>query len=243
VSYEEESGKGTAAEVDAGSTADAAIVGEPTSLRVCVAHKGVLRLRVTTRGRSAHASEPWEGDNAISRMAPVISALDSLAARVSERRDPLLGPATLTATLIEGGIGRNVVPPQCSLVLDRRLLPGDTAAEAQAAIERVAAALGASVEPLSLAEGAATPQDAPIALAALAARDAVVGGSSQAVGFGACCDMHHLVHGGGIPTVILGPGDLSQAHKADEHVAIDEVVRAVEIYRRTALSWLAADRR
>jgi succinyl-diaminopimelate desuccinylase len=239
VSYEEESGRGTAAEVGAGTTADAAIVGEPTDLRVCVAHKGVLRVRVTTSGRSAHASEPWEGDNAISRMAPVIAALDSLATRVSERRDPLLGPATLAATLIEGGIGRNVVPPRCGLVLDRRLLPGETAAEARAGIERVAAAFDAAVEPLSLAEGAATPPDAPIVRAALAARDAVLGGRSSAAGFGACCDMGHLADRGRIPTVILGPGSLSQAHKADEHVVIEEVVRAVEIYRSLALSWLA----
>ncbi len=76
VSYEEENGRGTHAEVAAGTRADAAVVGEPTSLRVCVAHKGVLRLRVTTRGKAAHASEPWEGANAISAMAPVIGALD-----------------------------------------------------------------------------------------------------------------------------------------------------------------------
>ncbi len=78
--------------------------------------------------------------------------------------------------------------------------------------------------------------------AALAARDAVLGGRSEAVGFGACCDMTHLANGGGMPTVILGPGRLAQAHQADEHIETADLERAVDIYRRLALDWLEAPR-
>jgi len=245
VSYEEESGLGTHAEVVSGTRADAAVVGEPTGLDVCAAHKGVLRLRVTTRGRSAHASEPWEGINAISKMARVIVALDELAAAIGANRDHLLGPATLATTVIEGGIGRNVVPPSCSILLDRRLLPSDSAAEARREVETVLARLAASdvdlradVEEVSLAEAAETAPESTIVRAALSARDAVLGGPSRAVGFGACCDMWHLANEGGIPTVILGPGSLSQAHKTDEHIEVADLERAVEIYRRLVLDWL-----
>ncbi len=238
VAYEEQSGLGTQAEVVGGTRADAAVVGEPTDLQVCVAHKGVLRLRVSTRGKAAHASEPWEGANAISAMAPVITALDRLAAQVTVLRDPLLGPATLATTMIEGGIGRNVVPPACSVLLDRRLLPGESAAEARAAVEAAVAPLGGAVEDVSLTEAASTAADAPIALAALGARTAVVGGPSRAVGFGACCDMSFLRNKGDIPTVILGPGSLSQAHKSDERIEVAELKQAVEVYRRLALDWL-----
>ncbi len=240
VSYEEENGRGTHAEVAAGMRADAAVVGEPTSLQVCVAHKGVLRLRVTTRGRAAHASEPWEGANAISAMAPVIGALDALAGRLGQRRDPLLGPATLVTAMIEGGIGRNVVPPACSILIDRRLLPDENAVDAREEVEALVRPLAAEVEEVSLAEAAGIEPQAAIARAALAARAAVLGEPSRAVGFGACCDMWHLTKQGGIPTVILGPGSLSQAHKTDEHIDVAELDRAVEIYRRVALDWLGA---
>ncbi len=242
VACEEDSGLGTQAEVDAGTRADAAVVGEPTDLRVCVAHKGVLRLRVTARGKAAHASEPWEGANAISAMAGVIAALDQLGARIEMRRDPLLGPATLVMTMIEGGIGRNVVPPACSVLLDRRLLPGEDAAAARAEVEAVASPLGCRVEQVSLAEAASTPADAPIAVAALGARSHTLGQPSQAEGFGACCDMGHLVNRGAIPTVILGPGSLSQAHKTDEHIEISQLELAVDLYRRLALDWLEGRR-
>lgn len=238
VAYEEQSGLGTQAEVAAGTRADAAVVGEPTGLQVCVAHKGVLRLRVSTHGRAAHASEPWEGDNAISRMTAVLAALEGLAARIAGRRDPLLGPATLVPTMIEGGIGRNVVPPACSLLLDRRLLPAEGGEQARVEVEAVVAPLGCTVEQITLVEPAATPADAAIVRTALGARTAMLGDPSQAVGFGACCDMSFLRNDGAIPTVILGPGSLSQAHKSDEHIEVGELERAVEVYRRLALDWL-----
>ena len=93
-----------------------------------------------------------------------------------------------------------------------------------------------------MAEAAGVPPEAPIARAALSARSAALGEPSQALGFGACCDMGHLTRRGGIPAVILGPGSLAQAHKADEHIELADLERAVDIYRRLAWDWLAAPR-
>jgi len=245
VAFEETQGLGTEAEVLGGTKADAAIVGEPTGLELHIAHKGVARIDVTTRGKPAHASEPWEGTNAISKMGKVILALDELAETVSKKRDPLLGKATLAVTRINGGIGLNVVPPQCKISLDRRLLPSENPEEAQKEIDSVLrrleaedASFKAETSLFSAAEAAATPEEAPIVQEALRSRTEVLGTPSNAGGFAACCDMWHLKNQGGIPTVILGPGKLNMAHKRDECIEVSELEQAVEIYRNIALRWL-----
>ncbi len=244
VGYEEESGIGTESEVKAGVLADAAVIGEPTELKVHVAHKGVLRLVIRTHGKAAHSSEPWEGINAISKMGRIITALDCLAEEISRRKDPLLGPATLAVTQIEGGIGRNIIPPGTRLVLDRRLLPQETPESAQKEIQRVLDQLGEadpemklSVELLSCAESAATAPEERIVQTALQSCTQVLGEESQPEGFVACCDMRFLRNQGNVPSIILGPGSLDQAHKIDEFVSIDHYLKAVAIYRHLAESW------
>ena len=245
VAFEESNGLGTQVEVFGGTKADAAIVGEPTGLELHIAHKGVARIDITTRGKPAHASEPWEGTNAISKMGKVILALDELSETVSRRGDPLLGKATLAVTRIDGGIGLNVVPPRCTISLDRRLLPSETPEQAQAEIEVVLRRLEAEDPSLqtrmslfSAAEAASTPEEAQIVQEALRGRTEVLGAPSKAGGFAACCDMWHLKNQGGIPTVILGPGKLNMAHKRDEYIEVSELKQAVEIYRNIALRWL-----
>ena len=245
VGFEEESGLGTETEVTDGILADAAIIGEPTGLQVHVAHKGVLRLTITTHGKAAHSSEPWEGTNAISKMGRVIAHLDRLAESVSDRQDPLLGPATLALTQIQGGIGRNIIPPSSRLVLDRRLLPDETPETAQKEIEAALDQLQNedsdfkhTVELLSRAESAATPVEEQIVQVALNSRSEVLNEDSEAAGFGACCDMRFLRNQGNVPSVILGPGSLSLAHKIDEFIPIDEYLKAVKLYRQIALNWL-----
>ena len=244
VGYEEESGIGTESEVKAGVLADAAVIGEPTELKVHVAHKGVLRLVILTHGKAAHSSEPWEGINAISKMGRIISALDRLAEEVSQRKDPLLGPATLAVTQIEGGIGRNIIPPGSRLVLDRRLLAHETPESAQEEIQQALdrlrdedPELKLTVELLSRAESAATSPDEQIVRTALESRTQVLGEPSHPEGFVACCDMRFLRNQGRVPAIILGPGSLDQAHKIDEYVSIDEYLKAVAIYRQLAENW------
>ncbi len=245
VAYEEESGLGTEAEVTGGTLADAAIIGEPTELQVHVAHKGVVRLAVTTHGKAAHASEPWEGVNAISKMGGVTACLDRLAEEIFQRVDPLLGPATLAVTKVEGGIGRNIIPPSCRLVLDRRILPKETLESAQKEIEdaldrlqKEDPHLKVTVKLLSFAEAAATSPEDRIVQVALGSRSEVLQEVSEAGGFGACCDMRFLKNQGRVPSIILGPGSLSLAHKTDEFVQIDEYLKAVDLYQRIVLNWL-----
>lgn len=247
VALEETAGRGSEIEVTEGPRAGAVVVGEPTDLDVCVAHKGILRLRVTVLGKAAHASEPWVGQNAITAMQPVIREIERLAVRLSARTEDPVGPASLAITTVEGGTAINVIPARCSITLDRRLLPGENVSDARAEIEatvREALLVGGvqgRVEPISVADAAATPRDAPIVRTALDAV-AAAGGSLRPRGFGACCDMYLFAGKGGMPCVILGPGSLGQAHHADEAVPMGAVRRAARVYTDLARRWLGAGR-
>ena len=230
VGAEESAGRGTLRGVEAGLAAEAAVIGEPTGLGVCICHKGVLRLRVRTRGTAVHASEPWNGKNAVSGMAEVIRAVDRHAEEVCGRTHPLLGRASLAVTGIRGGLARNVVPPSCEISLDRRLLPEEDPDTAEEEIRRITAEHGAITERELVARAAETPATDRVVGLALQARDGVIGDEGHAQGFTACCDMRFLTHEGGIPCVILGPGNLTEAHTADEYVEISHVEKASRIY-------------
>jgi acetylornithine deacetylase/succinyl-diaminopimelate desuccinylase family protein len=244
VACEETRGRGTRKVVEEGLRVEAAVVGEPTSLRVHIAHKGVLRLRIAMSGRAAHASRPDEGVNAIAGMAALVVDLERLADRIAGSTHALLGHATLTVTRIEGGQADNVVPERCVIGVDRRLLPGEGADEAQAQVQRVVSGvcerfpgLRADIEVTHDLHPAQTSPDAEIVRCGLRCSRDVTGSAMEPEGFPACCDMVYLSEAG-IPTFILGPGDLAQAHVADEHVVLAQVRQAAEIYARLALGWL-----
>ena len=111
-------------------SADAAIVTEPTALRVCVAHKGFVWAELETRGRAAHGSRPAEGIDAITRMAPALGRLAELQARLdASPGHELVGPGSVHASLIEGGQELSSYPARCVLSLERRTEPAETAGD------------------------------------------------------------------------------------------------------------------
>jgi acetylornithine deacetylase len=215
----------------------AAIVGEPTRLEVVRAHKGVLRFRLETIGRAAHSARPDEGINAIDHMTVVLSALRSAFAAEPPIPHPLLGGATFTVTQIEGGIAPNVVPERCAVVIDRRLLPGESAGAVLAWVDGQLDLLRQADpqlhvqrdEPFVVDDALETAPEAPLVQAALAARTAVLGASS-AIGVPFGTDGSKLAARAGIPTIVLGPGDIAQAHTADEWIEVEQLVQAVQIY-------------
>ena len=116
--------RGVAHAVEKGLTATAAIVGEPTSLRPIVAHKGAVRFRIVTHGKAAHTSRPENGDNAILQMVEVIDWLrERLEPAIAMRDHPRLTSPTMTIGTITGGTGVNIVPDRCAIEIDRRSLP------------------------------------------------------------------------------------------------------------------------
>lgn len=221
-----------------------AVVGEPTGLRPVVAHKGVVRWRLSTVGRAAHGSRPEEGSNAIDQMAEVLQALRRLQPVFQGRQHPLVGCPTLNVGRIWGGIGVNVVPDRCTIEVERRLVPGEHHATALAEIDAVLAELRECTpsvrvereEPFVTTPTLGTPADAAVVAAVRqACRDVGVSDEPTGVPYGS--DASKLWTYGGVPSVVLGPGSIDQAHTAEEYVSLDELCQAVEIYVRTALNW------
>ena len=230
--------------VDSGFRPAAAVVGEPTNLEVIIAHRGGVRLGITTKGRAAHSSKPSEGLNAIVKMAEVIRALDrQLAPRLLERRHPLVGPATLSVGTIRGGLQSNVVPDRCQIDVDRRLNPGETPQAAVAEIEALLRGLQANdpdlqweleVPPYTPVPMETRP-DAKIVEVARQAVEATLG--RVAVGGVAYGTDASPLSAVGVPCVVLGPGDIAQAHSIEEFVDLAQVAQAAEIFATVMLSY------
>jgi acetylornithine deacetylase len=240
---DEESGfSGASRLVQSGFRADGAVVSEPTELEVVVAHKGCLRWKIRTAGRAAHSSKVHLGVNAIAKMARSICALEeTLGAAYATRQHPLLGPPTWNAGLISGGIQVNTVPDSCTIHIDRRLLPGETGEtvypefqDVLARLEREDPDFHCEMEAPTLEDPPLeTPQESPVVSAASEACRRVLGKSSV-VGVPFGTDASKLSRAG-IPSIVLGPGSIDQAHTAVEYVSIPQVVQAAAIYAEIML--------
>jgi succinyl-diaminopimelate desuccinylase len=213
-----------------------AIVGEPTQLTLAIAHKGCVRWRIHTRGRSVHSSQAALGVNAIDAMVDLLAGLRSeLTPLGGGRHHELVGEASLAVCTIHGGVAVNVIPDECVVEVDRRTIPGEEPAavdaELRAAVERVVArhpGLRVEVEPPFVAEPAlGTPPEAAVVQALAAAATRVLGRAPLlGVPFGTDAGALAEV---GIPTVVFGPGSIDLAHTTEESVALADVARAAEI--------------
>ena len=213
---------------------DAAIIAEPTNLQVVIAHKGAVRWRCKTRGRAAHSSQPHLGDNAVYKMARVLSALEAYAKHVGEHvpKHRLCGPTTLSVGTIRGGLSVNTVPDVCTIEIDRRLLPGEKAMDAyQQVIEFVKGYPGIdfNVEhETPYLKGEALSDDHNGALAdrlSKVVKELFGCGDKVGVPYGTNASK---IASTGIPSVVFGPGSIDQAHTADEWLSIDELTKASE---------------
>lgn len=226
---EEHASIGMEALVGSGVVADAAVVCEPTSLSVMPAHKGFLWIDARVRGRAAHGSRPDAGVDAIAHMGHLLVAFEEEAGRL--RRDTgheLLGPASLHAGTIRGGSAPSVYPDRCHLVVERRTLPGETAAAVMEEVERVVAAarrrcpeLDASVSPGLFRAGTEVPASSPLVpgLREACNRAGIPGDVRGMTAWVDACFLNES----GTPAVCFGPGSIAQAHTADEWVSVSEV--------------------
>ncbi len=238
---DEEAGfRGVTHFVQQGWRADEAVVGEPTELAMVVAHKGVLRWHIETRGRAAHASTPGLGRSAILDMARVIGRLEAdYLPRLRSRRHPLLGEATFNIGRIHGGTQVNVVPDHCLIDVDRRYLPGETEASVLAEVEAILAALRAEHpelqvhcrEPYLVSPPLTDAQNAAVSETLARAHAEVLGQAPARVGAPYGTDASKL-QVAGIPAVVYGPGSIAQAHRPDEHVEIQAIRQAAAVYAR-----------
>jgi succinyl-diaminopimelate desuccinylase len=209
--------------------AGALLVAEPTGGVPHVAHKGVLWARATAEGKSAHASSPHLGRNAIYPLAAAVAAIASL--RLDTEPHPILGEVTLNVGTISGGAGINLVPDRAEAGIDVRTVPGMTSARV---LEQLRAAAGPEVrlEPiLDLAPVATDPAD-PFVQSAFAVAGSSGGGLAYFTDAAALAPAY-----GNPPTVIWGPGEAAQAHQTDEWAAVEKIEAAAEGFFEVARRW------
>ena len=233
------------AAIRTGIVGHAAVITEPTSLDVVVAHAGALTFRLVVPGRAAHASVRREGVSALDNLFTLVRALEAdERARNEAETDPLMTALGLPYPTI---IGKVEGGDWASTVLDRVVVEGrygvrlgqtwrDAEVDLRACIEAACAAdpfLRDHPVPVELTGGkfssARVPSDHPLPMAVASAAEAVLGRRPALLGKPYGADMRLLVNEGATPTVIFGPGDVRAAHAANEHVPIGEVVDCARV--------------
>jgi succinyl-diaminopimelate desuccinylase len=207
-----------------------ALVGEPTGCQIVNKHKGTLWVILSTRGKAVHGSTPELGVNAIAKMARVITALDTtfrerLAA--PEFADPILGSPTINPGICRGGTRSNIVPEHCTLSLDLRVTPALATRGALAFLTEFLEEIGfdGEIRPTLQCHPLDVSADHPFVRRLRALPQAPV-----CVGAPWFCDAAVLAEGA-IPSVAAGPGSITQAHTADEWIAIEALEEGVAFYR------------
>ncbi|MDD1721020.1 MAG: M20 family metallopeptidase [Euryarchaeota archaeon] len=201
------------------------VVCEPTNLAIINGHKGRLTLRVTTLGRSAHASRPKLGKNAIVEMAHLLAHLEGLKLP----KHPILGSETLTASSITSHSAPNVIPDRCTIGIDYRYVPPN---DAYSVLKALQSQLPDAL--IELADDSAhfsrpfyLPEHAIIDLLKASVQDCglipvitTMDASTDAARFNEA----------GVPTVVFGPGGIDQAHTRDEWIDLDELECAAAVF-------------
>jgi acetylornithine deacetylase/succinyl-diaminopimelate desuccinylase-like protein len=208
---------------------DQMLVAEPTRCIPVYGHKGVARFVLTVRGESAHSSQPELGKNAVTAAAKIILAFAAEHERLQAESDsPVLGKPNLTVTIIQGGVGINVVPDLCHISVDRRVVDGENAADVIQQLYLLAqnsSPLPVDIQVLRDINAFLQPPDSPwvrelTEWSAVAPEVAPYGTNAWAyVGLPGEC-------------VVLGPGDIAQAHGPEEWVETSELGKLAQIYAR-----------
>ncbi len=233
---EESSMAGARALVEGGSPRAAhAVIGEPTGLRPVRLHKGIMMEAIRVTGRSGHSSDPALGVSALEAMHAVVSDLlawrDELQAR---HHDALFAVPVPTLNLghIHGGDNPNRICADCELHIDLRPLPGMALEELRGRLRerlaRVADHRGVGIELRPLFEG--TPaMDTPAGAAIVRAAEQLTGHPAEAVAFGTEGPYLNQL---GMNTVVLGPGDIDQAHQPDEYLELARIEPTLDLLGR-----------
>lgn len=212
-----------------------AVVGEPTLLKPVVAHCGCVRWTIRTTGVAAHSSDPSKGRSAISMMTKVIDAVESRYVPSLTANHPLTGSAVCSINQIHGGTSVNVIPESCTIRLDRRIVPGEDMHAVLPGVERVLDEVRRERPGLIVrqedpfVDPALDPAGAERFIAQVGRVLRGLGLPGPPVGVPFSTEASNLSHAG-IPTVVLGPGDIAAAHTRDESVEISQIDRAVDVY-------------
>jgi succinyl-diaminopimelate desuccinylase len=215
--------------------AEAIIVGEPTSNYPIIGHKGAFWLKAHTSGITAHGSMPEQGDNAIYKAARAVTALENFDFNVSPH--PILGLPTHNVGTIVGGLNINSVPDRTTIGIDIRTIPGQSKRQIYRDLQ---SALGEEVELEWLADAGSISTDPNNSWVqeVFEIMEPILGEKPKPGGVTYFTDASALTPAlGDPPTVILGPGDATMAHKTDEFCKISNIEAAAEAYFEIARKW------
>jgi acetylornithine deacetylase/succinyl-diaminopimelate desuccinylase family protein len=222
---------------------DAALVGEPSNLDPVIAQKGALWLKISTIGKSAHGSRPDLGVNAIEKMKKV---MDQLNSTLIEKEHPLLGKPTINIGTIQGGIKINIVPDQCEIEVDRRMLPSEKREGVLRGIKEILDSVQSQdpsfqyrMEEIDFAEPSEIDTEEEIVRIAMDAIQEVRGERPKIKGFSGFTDARFYINQCHIPTLILGPGGVDQSHSANEFAEVDSLIQAAHIYGLILIRFLS----
>jgi acetylornithine deacetylase len=223
--------------------ADAAVVTEPTGLQIGVGHKGFAWFEIETRGRAAHGSRPKDGRDAIFGMGRVLARLEQLDRELQTRAPhPIMGTASLHASIIEGGREWSSYPDRCLLQMERRTVAAESAAGAEAEIQSLLASLrgqDAGFEATSRLVFSRPPYEMPAGhdlTAMLERHTATRGVEAKTIGMSFWTDAAILGEAG-IPSALFGPGGAG-LHSTEEYVNLDDVVACRDVLAALAEEWL-----
>jgi len=213
----------------------AVVIAEPTSNYPYLGHRGALWLEGTVTGRTAHGSMPELGENAVYKAARAVTKLEDFG--FNERPDPLLGSTTLNVGTFEGGININSVPDRAKFTIDIRTIPGRDHA---ATVMELGQYLGPEVELTTKVDVVPVLTDAedPWVQETFTLLEPVLGEQPEPRGAPYFTDASALTPAcGNPPTLIMGPGEMAQAHQSDEFCVVDRIEEAAELYHAMARRW------
>lgn len=220
-----------------GFSYSACVVAEPTDLETVIGCRGDSYIEVTVTGKSAHSGRPADGRNAIAAAARILELVRTDHERLQSDRDALLGAGSWNVGLIRGGTGTSMVAAECTVSLDRRLMPDDDAQSVLNDLLGRVLAAGIAADGIAVSAtvtmempGFRTPEGHPLVANAVAAL-ADAGVDSAIGGWTAACDGGFIARDLGVPTIVMGPGGLNdQAHQVNESVSIPELTAAARAY-------------
>ena len=244
---EEGGGNGTLACVDRGYKADAAIVTEPTNLKIMIAHRGAMHLRVKVKGKSTHACFRWEGVSAIEKILKIINGLSELEKIwLASKNHPLLPSPTIMVGEIRGGTGVSIVPEECEIKVDVKYLPGEDKENVRREVEENIKNTAKSdpwlrkhppeifwtlnTSPYQISS------EHPIVKTIKECASKVID-NPEISGLPSGADARILNNIGKIPAVIFGPGNLRDAHSLDESLSLSEYIKAIKILSLSIIEW------
>ncbi|MBC7241015.1 MAG: YgeY family selenium metabolism-linked hydrolase [Anaerolineae bacterium] len=237
-----------------GLVPDMVVLCEPSNLQLAIGQRGRMEMRVTVRGVAAHSSMPEQGENAIYRAARIIFGVELLSSQLAV--DSILGQGSVAVTHIESSASsRNAIPDRCVFYIDRRLTLGETEARALAEIQAIITReqARASVEVTEYQATSYTgypcrartyfpawlmPEDHPLVRAGVRAVEQALDYRPRLIHWLFSTDGAYTMGMAGIPTIGIGPGEVTQAHAVDEHVRLEDLYHAASVYATLAADLL-----